>query len=171
MSAGLRAAERIDLYGETLAPIAQTPGVPELLADKGSHGCPTRILVSHAGSYLEPLLDTPGVEIRALEDRANHIAYRFDDQLVLITLLRQDDHLEPPLFHLRRAAPGGLFDRYADNFAHQWDRAARALDPDIYDDEEVDDQPPDASAIGAGQADRADATHAPAPRRWPGRRD
>jgi transcriptional regulator with XRE-family HTH domain len=172
------AVQRIDLYGETLAPIVQTPGVPELLADKGAQGCPTRILISHTGQYLVPLLDRPGIEIRVLEiPRATHTAYRFDDALLLITPLRQDDHLEPPLFHLRRAAPGGLFDRYAHDFAHQWDHTSQPLDPDIDididapADEDVDADHPEASATAARQAERVDTAPAPAQRRWPGRRD
>jgi transcriptional regulator with XRE-family HTH domain len=171
------AAQRIELYGETLAPIIHTPGVPELLADKATHGCMTRILVSHTGSYLEPLHDVPGVEIRVLEvPQATHTAYRFDDDFLLITPLRDEHDLQAPLFHLRRAAPGGLFDRYADDFAHQWDHASQGLDPeiDVYDDtpdDDADARPPEPSTTGASQADQVDTTRASAPRRWPGRRD
>jgi transcriptional regulator with XRE-family HTH domain len=172
------AAEQIDLYGETLAPIIHTPGVPELLADKGSLSCPTRILVSSTGRYLEPLLDGPGIEIRVLEiPRATHTIYRFDDDLLLITPLRDQHDFPAPLFHLRRATPGGLFDRYADDFTHQWDHASQPLDPDVdiyddvRDDDDADAPTPAPSATGARDAERVDTTPASAARRWPGRRD
>jgi hypothetical protein len=97
---------------DTLTPILATPGVPELLAGKATDGCDVRILVSNPGRHLACLVDQAAIEIRILEEPAHQTIHRFDEQLLLVLHLLGQDTDRAPLLHLRRAAPGGLFDRF-----------------------------------------------------------
>jgi hypothetical protein len=48
------ATERIELLGDTLTPILDTPGTPELLTTKATDGCSVRVLVSDPRRHLAP---------------------------------------------------------------------------------------------------------------------
>jgi hypothetical protein len=169
------ATDRIELLGDTLIPILATPGVPELLATKATHGCAVRILVADPGPGLATLLNQPGIEIRVVELSAYQTIHRYDDQLLLtLHLLGQDDD-QAPLLHLHRAAPGGLFDRFAEHYRDLWEHAAQPIEPDLDlaldqdknegDDAESDPGLPPAEPPAAGRSEPP----APPPRRWPRR--
>lgn len=167
------ATEQIELLGDTLIPILGTPGVPQLLATKATHGCDVRILVSDPGRHLAPLLDQHGIEIRVLEVPAQHTIHRFDEQLLLTLHLLGQDADQAPLLHLRRAAPGGLFDRLAQHYNHLWEQDSQPIDPDLdlaLDEGEGEnpESEPRLPAIEQPAAGRSEPS-APTPRRWPRR--
>lgn len=108
------ATDRIDLLGDTLTPILATPGVPALLATKATHRCHIRILLYDAGRELVPLVDQPGIEIRLLQVPVRYTIHRFDEKLLLTLHLLGENADQAPLVHLRHAAPGGLFERFAE---------------------------------------------------------
>jgi lambda repressor-like predicted transcriptional regulator len=66
------ATDRIDLLGDTLTGILDTPGVPDLLANKATNGCHVRILLSYPGPHLASLTGQPGIEIRIIHAPAHH---------------------------------------------------------------------------------------------------
>jgi len=169
------ATDRIELLSDTLIPILATPGVPELLAAKASHGCQVRILVYQPGRHLAPLLDQPGIHIRVLEAPAHHTIHRFDEQLLLILHLLDEDDQPGPLLHLRRASQDGLFDRFDEHYHHLWEEVSQPLDPDLdlaldEDEDEAENPESDQRHPAADQpaADRSEPP-APSPRRWPRR--
>jgi transcriptional regulator with XRE-family HTH domain len=136
------AAGRIELLGDTLIPVLGAPGVPELLATKATDGCDVRLLVYDAGRELVPLLDQAGIEIRLLQVPARYTIHRFDEQLLLTLHLLGEDADQAPLVHLRRAAPGGLFDRFAEHYNDLWEQDSQPINPDVDlvpDDEDEDD--------------------------------
>ena len=171
------AADRIELLGDTLNPILATPGVPELLATKGTHGCRIRILVSDPGRHLALLQDQPGIEMRVLQAPAHLTIHRYDEQLLLTLQLLGQDTDEAPLLHLRRIATGGLFDRFADHYNDLWEQYSRPIDSDLDAlDEDQDfadrDEERGADSHGPEDASRRAATvkdASPPPRRWPRR--
>jgi hypothetical protein len=173
------ATDRIELLGDTLTAILDTPGVPELLATKATHGCDVRILAYLPGRYLAPILDPPGIEIRLLEAPAHHTIHRYDEQLLLTLHLRGQDPDQAPLMHLRRAAPGGLFDRFAEHYNYLWEDGSQPIDPDrdVYgeDEAENDDEQQDRSEsdprlpVREQQPVSRNEPSTPPPRRWPRR--
>jgi transcriptional regulator with XRE-family HTH domain len=167
--------DRIELLGDTLTPILATPGVPELLAAKATHGCHVRILVSEPGRQLAPLVGQPGIEIRAHEGPAHHTFSRFDEHVLLTLHQFGQDADQAPLLHLRRAAPGGLFDRFADHYNDLWEQHSQPIDPDhdlALDEAEHDGQNPETDPRHPAAEQPAGAGSGPSPpppRRWPGR--
>jgi transcriptional regulator with XRE-family HTH domain len=171
------ATDQIELLGDTLHQILTTTGVPELLAAKAAHGCAVRILISRPGPHLAPLADQSEIAIRVLEGPAHHTIYRFDEQLLLLLHLADEDPERALSFHLRRASAGGLFDRLTEHYRYLWEDDSQPIDPhlDIDDDDRhnlddedhhvVEQQPSKAQT-----PDRATGPPAPPPRRWPGRR-
>jgi transcriptional regulator with XRE-family HTH domain len=170
------ASDRIELLGDTLTPIIGTPGVPDLLATKATHRCHVRILVYDSGRYLVPLLDQPGIEIRVLEVPAHYTIHRYDDQLLLTLNLLGEDADGAPLVHLRRAAPEGLFDRFADHYNDLWEQDSQPINPDLHlavdeheeDEGENPESDPRLPATEQPLAGRSDPS-APPPRHWPRR--
>lgn len=173
------ATDRIELLGDTLIPPLDTPGVAELLVAKATHGCGVRILVYDAGRHLAPLVDQAGIEIRVLEVPAPHTIHRFDEQLLLILHLLGRDAERAPLLHLRRAGPGGMFDRFTGHYNDLWEQESQPIKPDVdlaVDEEEEEDEdggenpesPPSLLAAEQPAADRREPS-APPPRRWPRR--
>jgi hypothetical protein len=171
------ATSRIELLGDTLIGTLGSPRVPELLTSKASDGCAVRILIYDTHEHLGPLLDAAGIEIRLLEMPADYTIHRFDDQLLLTLHAVGPDPHRGPLIHLRRAAPGGMFDRLADYYDHLWEQTPEPLRPDpdhrAEDDEDEDGDPQTDSRLPVGErpAARHSDRAAPPPRRWPRRPD
>jgi lambda repressor-like predicted transcriptional regulator len=166
------ATDRIELLGDTLTGILDTPGVPQLLATKATNGCAIRILLSHPGPQLASLTDRPAIEIRILQAPAHHALHRFDEQLLLTLHLEGEDPDRAPILHLRRAAPAGLFDRLTDHYSDLWENGSTAINskfdvvPD--DDDEALTFEPYVPGSDQPAASRKDAS-APRPRQWPRR--
>ncbi len=174
---------QVELLSDTLIPILATPGVPELLAAKASYGCAVRILVSEPGPHLAPFVEKAGIEIRVLEVPAPYTIQRFDDQLLLTIHMLGQDAEQAPLLHLRRAASGGLFDRFAQHYNDLWEQDSQPIKPglDLADDDEDEEDEEDEEDIENPESDPrvlapdqpaagGDGPSAPRPRRWPGRR-
>ena len=169
------ATDEIELLGDTLTPILGTPGVPELLAAKAAHGCHIRILLAYPAAHLARLLEQPGIEIRVLEAPAHHTIYRFDEQLLLSLHLLDPDPEQAPLLHLRRAAPGGLFDRFAEHYNDLWEQDSQPINPDVDlrprrrrprgREPRTRSRPPATANPVAGRPEAP----TPPPRRWPRR--
>jgi hypothetical protein len=166
------ATDRIDLLGDTLTGILDTPGVPDLLATKGTNGCAIRILLSHPGPHLASLADRPGIEIRILQAPARHDIHRFDEQLLLTLHLGGEDPGRGPVPHVRRAAPAGIFDRLSDNYNDLWEHDSQPinseLDPAPDDDDDALTSEPHLPASDQTAASRSQPS-APRPRHWPRR--
>ncbi|MEV4863395.1 XRE family transcriptional regulator [Streptomyces ossamyceticus] len=85
-----------------------------------------RITLEHLGK----LGAHEGLEARfsAPDDAANHVSlsvFRFDNEaLVTPHLARLVGH-DSPLLHLRRHAPGGMFDRFTEHAEELWSRGIR----------------------------------------------
>ncbi len=170
------ATDRIELLGDTVAPILTTPGVPELLAGKAAHGCEIRILILDPGRHLTPLLDQPGIQIRVLEAPAHQTIHRYDEQLLLTLHLLDEDPESGPLLHIRRNADAGLFDRLEEHHHHLWEDISQPIQPDLDlaldddDEDEGEDPEPDHSIPDPEQPASARTPATPAPlRRWPRR--
>jgi hypothetical protein len=169
------ATDRIDLLGDTLIATLDTPGIRELLAAKAADGCRVRIVIHDSHERLGPLLDHPGIEIRLLELPADYTIHRYDEQLLLTLHAIGEDPDQGPLIHLRRAAPGGMFDRLAQYYDNLWEHTPEpsrsdldpALDKDENDDPETDRRLPAGERPAASHGERS----APSPRRWPRRPD
>lgn len=163
------ATERIELLGVTLASILGTPGLPDLLAAKSEHGCLVRILLSKPTPLLGPFLHKDGLEVRVLQQSPQHAIYRFDDQLLLMLYLEAQDDPQAPMLHIRRAAPGALFDRLADGY-DQLRAHARPLGPGVqlaeHDPEHATGAEPTRPTADQPAAARRQSPLA-SPRRWP----
>ena len=114
----LRAAvERIEI---AIPNLASQPALVELLRTSATDGRQARILIEDPDEQIEPLLGIDAIEIRASPSRENHVLYRADDEMLLVLTRIGSASASPPIFHLRRQADGGLFDRLADDFDDRW---------------------------------------------------
>jgi hypothetical protein len=169
------ATDRIDLLGDTLFEMVDTPGVPELLAAKTTQGCAVRILIYDTREHVAPLLAQPGIEVRLLEIPARYVIHRFDDELLLTLHRVGGDPDHAPLIHLRRAAGEGLFDRLAEYFGDLWEHDSepvrRGFDLVREDEQDEDENPVADTRVSApGPVETApNQPSPPPPRRWPGR--
>lgn len=145
-----------------------------LLADKARGGVRIRLLVGRVERDLAPLLDLPGIQLRA--GGPHHTIHRADDHL-LLGLAAVTPAIEPrPVLHVQRRAAGGLFDRLLQSYEIEWDdadpittsaqldRLADEIEAEREEDlreleDHADNLEPDALEENAG----------PPPRRWPRR--
>jgi hypothetical protein len=58
---------------------------------------------------------------------AHQTIHRYDDQLLLTLHLVGQNADQAPLLHLRRAAPGGLFDRFAEHYNDLWEQHSQPI--------------------------------------------
>jgi hypothetical protein len=167
------ATDRIDLLGDTLTEMLKAPGVPELLATKATSGCDIRILIYDTHQHLAPLLDHPDIDIRLLEAPVDYNIHRYDEQLLLTLHIVGEDPDHAPLLHVRRAANGGLFDRFAEYYNDLWERESQPLRPgadDAPEEDEDDGEIADAEPRLPASEQAAAAHSRPlTPRRWPRR--
>lgn len=173
------AGEQIDLLDHTLAEYLAPSGLTELLLTRASEGVLIRIMVAAPGYHLAPLLNQPGIEVRAVGLGEQQTVHRYDDDM-LVTVPLAGNASEPPLLlHIQRRGSGGLFDRFASHYQDSWDTATDPLETeaDIEEylrddlDEDEDDEQTDTDDTTAGvppplTPDRP----APIPRQWPRRR-
>lgn len=169
------ATDRIELLGDALIQTAATPGVPEILTTKATHGCAVRILVHDTGPQLAALLDHPGVEIRLLDDPAAYLIHRYDDELLLTLHAVDRDADKTPLIRVRRTAPDGMFDRLIAYYDDLWARDSQPLKRGLAlpaQEHDTEDQHPGAesSLPARTQPTGGDRERPPSPpRRWPRR--
>ena len=121
------------------------PDFQPLLRAKAGSGCRVRILIGEPGSAAvtsrgqeekcahglaprcqqahlcyAPLVGCPGVEIRQHGTTLYNSIYRGDDQMVVSAHRFGTSAHATPVLKLRHAAPGGLFDGYAESFEDVW---------------------------------------------------
>ncbi|MDQ2875308.1 MAG: helix-turn-helix domain-containing protein [Actinomycetota bacterium] len=86
--------------------------------EKYGHGIASRC--EQALMYYEPLIGLQGAEIHQHDTTLYNSIYRGDEMMVVNThRFGMNAHATPAL-HLRRAAPGGIFDGYAESFEDVW---------------------------------------------------
>jgi len=71
--------------------------------------------------YLEPLLGTPGIELRLHSTPLYNSIYRFDDQMLVNTHLYGAGAPRNPVLHLQRLPEGQVFHGYQASFASVWE--------------------------------------------------
>jgi hypothetical protein len=176
------ASERIELLDTNLYRLLSRPGIPQLLAEKARSGCQVRILLVEPGPYLVALFGVPGVEVRGLDGPERQTIHRADEQILLGLSLIGEIDPPPPLLHLHRQGPDGIFDRLAGYydylFVHAGDPIETEQDIDAYlADDQYDSEPEDAEdgpeAHSGPATGRASEPVSPSPaqtaRRWPRR--
>jgi hypothetical protein len=126
----------------------QHPNLTRLIAEKGRAGCMTRLAVADPDGQhtrerdeLESLSGTlpdrirttlkhfaevagaPGFEVRLHDVHLYAAMYRFDDDLIVTPYLVGAHGYQHPALHLRRLGPYGMFERYAGQIDHVWQRS------------------------------------------------
>ncbi|WP_433340946.1 helix-turn-helix domain-containing protein [Streptomyces sp. CA-253872] len=145
-----QARERIDILVYAGLFLHESfPRLNELLAERAENGCTVRMLLGQAdhprvrdrgaeerfGHGIEsrcrlallhsrPLLAVPNISVRTHGTVLYNSLYRGDDHLLVNSHLWGVNAYAAPVWHLRRHAPGGLFDAYAGSFAEVWRAAA-----------------------------------------------
>ena len=77
-----------------------------------------------AVSYLRPVFDAPGVQVRSHETTLYNSIYRFDDELLVNAHAYGAGAPQSPVLRLRRIAGGQLFDYYMASFERVWESGA-----------------------------------------------
>jgi transcriptional regulator with XRE-family HTH domain len=105
------------LYGdpdsETVAWRGREEGIGEHLA--------ARIRLTM--TYMRPLVDVAGIEIRQHESILYNSIYRFDDEMLVNTHVAGSPAPQNPVLHLRRTPEGRLFDHYVQSIDRVWESA------------------------------------------------
>ena len=121
------------------------PRLNDRLREQAAHGCRIRIALGDADSpnvqqrgreerfghgiesrcrlaamHYGPLLGVPGVEVRTHGTTLYNSLYRADDQMLVNAHVWGANAYGAPVWHLRRAADGGMFDAYSESFDAVW---------------------------------------------------
>ena len=145
-----RAREHIDVlvYASVFLQEAY-PRLNDLLRERAAEGCTVRIALGDADSanvrqrgeeerfghgiesrcrlalmHYRPLCGVPGIELRTHGTTLYNSLYRCDDQVLVNSHLWGMNAYAAPVWHLRRATGGGMFDTYAESFDAVWSHAA-----------------------------------------------
>lgn len=147
-----QARERIDVLVYAAVFLHEAyPRWNELLTQRATEGCAIRIALGDADStavqqrgeeeryghgiesrcrlalmHYRPLLQLPGVEIRTHATTLYNSIYRADDQMLVNGHVFGVNAYGAPVWHLRRAEDGGMFDTYVQSFDAVWDTAQPA---------------------------------------------
>ncbi|MER5866540.1 XRE family transcriptional regulator [Kitasatospora sp. NPDC002040] len=89
--------------------------------EKFGHGIESRCRL--AAMHYRPLLGVPGVEVRVHGTTLYNSLYRADDQMMVNAHVWGVNAFGAPVWHLRRAGDGGMFDTYAESFDAVWSTA------------------------------------------------
>jgi transcriptional regulator with XRE-family HTH domain len=125
------------------------PRLNDLLRERAASGCAVRIALGDADSanvqqrgneekfghgiesrcrlallHYRPLIGVQGIEIRTHGTTLYNSLYRADNDLLVNAHVWGVNAFGAPVWHLRRANEGGLFDTYADGFEAVWATAA-----------------------------------------------
>lgn len=128
--------------------IDSNPDLPAKLAERAKDGLKARLLFGDPDSevvawrgreegigenlasrirlslnYLEPVLETPGIDLRRHETVLYNSLYRFDDELLVNTHVMGSPAGQNPVLHVRRIPSGRLFDHYMSSFDRVWSSA------------------------------------------------
>ena len=114
------------LYGEPESETVAARGVEEGIGENLA----ARIRLSL--TYMQPIVGTPGLEIRQHDTVLYNSLYRFDDELLVNLHVAGSPALHNPVLHLRGTDGGHLFDQYMSSFERVWTSAqagSRASSP------------------------------------------
>ncbi|QDD60390.1 helix-turn-helix transcriptional regulator [Streptomyces albidoflavus] len=89
--------------------------------EKFGHGIESRCRL--ALLHYKPLLDVPGVEIRTHGTTLYNSIFRADDQMLVNAHVWGVNAYGAPVWHLRRAESGTMFNGYAESFDAVWSTA------------------------------------------------
>ncbi|WP_433549513.1 helix-turn-helix domain-containing protein [Streptomyces sp. CA-294286] len=89
------------------------------LEERYGHGIESRCRL--ALMHYRPLVGVPGVELRTHGTTLYNSLYRVDDQVLVNAHVWGLNAYAAPVWHLRRAKGGRMFDGYADSFQAVWD--------------------------------------------------
>lgn len=103
--------------GDADSPAVQQRGIEE----KFGHGIESRCRL--ALMHYRPLFSLPGIEVRTHATTLYNSIYRADDQMLVNGHVFGVNAYGAPVWHLRRAEDGGLFDTYAESFDAVWNTA------------------------------------------------
>jgi transcriptional regulator with XRE-family HTH domain len=85
--------------------------------------------IRSTAQHLEPLLASPGVELRFHGVPLYNAIYRFDDEMLVTPYLYKLHGYQHPLLHLKRLGAGGIFEGYAGQFEAIWAESHPAAVP------------------------------------------
>ncbi|MFE0171546.1 helix-turn-helix domain-containing protein [Streptomyces sp. NPDC059002] len=148
------ARERIDVLVYAAVFLHEAyPRLNDLLREKAEAGCQVRICLGDADSpnvaargreekyghgiesrcrlalmHYRPLVGVPGVEIRTHGTTLYNSLYRVDDQVLVNAHVWGVNAYGAPVWHLRRAEGGRMFDGYADSFQAVWETGQEVTD-------------------------------------------
>ncbi|MCX5535429.1 XRE family transcriptional regulator [Streptomyces sp. NBC_00006] len=88
------------------------------LEEKFGHGIESRCRL--ALMHYMPLVGVPGVEVRTHSTTLYNSLYRVDDQMLVNAHVWGVNAYGAPVWHLRRAEGGTMFDTYAESFDAVW---------------------------------------------------
>jgi hypothetical protein len=159
--------------------LASQRGVVELLRARAADGCRIDIIIKEPDQRVEALLDIDGIEVRASPAGEDPTLYRADDEILLPLEHISFPDQSPPLIHLRRVTPGGLFKRLSDHFYDRWSEstplASREQLHDYHPDTKTEPRtdtaqlPEPDSSTPRTPSPPSNASPGEAPRRWPRR--
>jgi transcriptional regulator with XRE-family HTH domain len=72
-------------------------------------------------SYMQPVLDVPGIEARLHDTTLYNSIFRFDDDLLVNMHVYGATASKSPVMHVRRITGGRLFPHYMASFERVWD--------------------------------------------------
>jgi transcriptional regulator with XRE-family HTH domain len=124
------------------------PRLNDLLRERAAEGCAVRIALGDADSsnvqqrgreekfghgiesrcrlallHYRPLVGVSGIEVRTHATTLYNSLYRADDQVMVNAHVWGVNAYGSPLWHLRRASEGGMFNTYAQSFEAVWTTA------------------------------------------------
>lgn len=141
------ANERIDVLVYAAVFLHEAyPKLNDLLREKAGEGCAVRIALGDADSenvaargreekyghgiesrcrlallHYRPLVGVPGIELRTHGTTLYNSLYRVDDQMLVNAHVWGVNAYAAPVWHLRRAEGGRMFDGYAESFDAVWE--------------------------------------------------
>ena len=148
------ASERVEiLVYSGLFLVDSHPDLPAKLAERAADGLKVRLLYGDPDSdtvawrgneegiganlaarvrlsltYMQPILGTPGVEVRQHDTVLYNSLYRFDDEMLVNTHVVGSPAPQNPVLHIRQLSGGRLFHHYLQSFDRVWD-VAKPLEP------------------------------------------
>lgn len=92
-------------------------------AEEGIGGGTIAAKIHNSISFFEPILDTPGLDIRLHKTTLYNSIYRFDDEMLVNTHILGRMAAHSPVLHIKRLDGGSLFDMYAATFDSVWNES------------------------------------------------
>jgi transcriptional regulator with XRE-family HTH domain len=144
----------------------------QVLIVQARAGRGVRLLTSHPGEWVAPLIGPDQIEVRVTDAPADHSLLRAGDSMLFTFDLAGEGDEPPPLIQLQHRTDGRLYDRLAENLEALWQSADPLSAPEQLDAYITNTDEEDHNEEDPALAERdARPGLAPAPRRWPRRPD